>query len=212
MNPYGFGSLIGPLPLYPSGPDHFGLTLVTPPATEPLTLSEAKSHGIIQTAADDAFVTSLIQAARECCERVTERALITQTWKLVLDRFPRNIYGSDAPMRLPRPPLASVTSITYVDTDGTTQTWASSNYLVDTDSEPGRVAPAVNAAWPVSRAQQGAVTVTYVAGYGAASAVPEEIKQRLRNYVAYCYEHRGENLDQDYLDSLFGCFGTGEMR
>ncbi len=61
--------------------------LITPPATEPVTLAEAKVHLRLETALDDDYVTALISAARQYTEQVCWRALVTQTWELVLDSF-----------------------------------------------------------------------------------------------------------------------------
>ena len=49
-----------------------------------------------------------------------------------------------------RPPLQSVTTVTYVDPSGTTQTLASNRYVVDVNNEPGRMAPSVGSVWPVT--------------------------------------------------------------
>lgn len=102
-------------------------------------------------------------------------ALITQTWQLRLDGFP-----TCGAIEIPRPPLQSVTSIEYVDTAGVTQTWDNTLYRVDDFSEPGRITPAYEQSYPSTRPVTGAVTVTYVAGYGDdESAVPALAKSAL---------------------------------
>lgn len=169
----------------------YALSLVTAPAAEPVSRSEAKAHLRIEASVtdDDTLIDALIVAAREHVEDFTRRALVTQTWDLKLDAFP-----CDAYIKVPLPRLQSVTSITYVDTAGTTQTWSSSDYQVDTASEPGRIAPAYGESWPDTRAGQlNAVTVRFVAGYGAASAVPQKIKQAMLLIIGHWYEHR-ENV------------------
>jgi hypothetical protein len=148
-------------------------------------------------------------AARSLCESDpallsggTGRALITQTLALTLDGFPsgwnplagqqanaggyyreRSYLGGSGlrPILLPRPPLQSVTSITYVDaTTGAVLTWDPSLYTVETPSgdyaEPGRIFPTVGQIYPIARAQPGAVVITFVAGYGTAAAVPAALK------------------------------------
>lgn len=170
------------------------------PASEPITTAEAKTNAWIEISDDDTFVDSLIEAARERCERVTGLQLVTATWELYLDEFP----GVDGAIIVPKPPLQSVSSITYLDTTETSQTLATSNYRVDAISKPGRIVPAPGCTWPTTSFVVNAVTVTFVAGYGAASAVPSEIKNRLKTYVMHCYEHRGqEAIDEDFLDSIF---------
>ncbi len=158
---------------------------VTTEATaDPITVEDAKHHCRVDTHDDDAYIKSLIEAATTWCENIQGRAYITQTITAKYDAFPGYF-------ELPRPPLQSVTSITYVDQDGTTQTVDSSTYVVDTHSEPGRITRAYEKEWPYDvRAIENAVVVTYVAGYGAPADVPERIKHAIRLMVAHWYEHR----------------------
>lgn len=137
------------------------IDLTSVPAKEPVTLAEAKLHLNVAAAftADNDLITAIISAARIYCENELDRAFITQTYKLYLDRYPNEIV-------LPRAPLQSVTSITYVDTDGATQTEATSVYQVDVTSEPGRIKPAWGKAWSAIRRQYKSIAVTFEAGYG----------------------------------------------
>ena len=64
--------------------------LLTPPALEPLTLDEAKAYLRVDTAADDDLIAALIAGARIHVEAQTRRALITQSWRLVLDAWPED--------------------------------------------------------------------------------------------------------------------------
>jgi len=100
--------------------------LKTPPAVEPVILSEAKSYLRITDTDDDAFINALITGVRQRFESWTARSLITQTWTLWLDGFPQKS-RKDAPgegyfelpvayfdkadrvLEIPRPPLQSVT-------------------------------------------------------------------------------------------------------
>ena len=65
--------------------------LIDPPATEPVTVAEAKAHARIDIDDDDAMVAALITAARQWVEDTTGRCLITQQWKLTLDNWPASI-------------------------------------------------------------------------------------------------------------------------
>lgn len=160
--------------------------ITSEPSVEPVTLNEARDFMRVDYDDDDALIKELIKAARRHAENVTERAFINQTWTLGLDCF----WGSSV-LYLPRPPLSSVTSITYVDTDGNSQTVAASTYSVDTTHEPGRVWLAYGQTWPTPRAERNAVTVTYVAGYGAAaSSVPETARIAIKMMVSDMYENR----------------------
>lgn len=177
------------------------LRLITPPAVEPVTLAEAKAHLRVTHAGDDALITALVSAAREQCEHILGRALIEQTWELTLDAFPDAI-------RLDHPPIASVTSLSYVDPAGTTQVWPAPNYYLDKASEPGWITPAYGGSWPDVRDQANAVIVRYVAGYGAAAAaVPLAIRQWLLLAIGSLYETRERDdaqrkLPHDFVGGL----------
>jgi len=137
-------------------------------------------------ASDDALLTGLIRAAREWAEGYTNRALITQTWELVLDTWPGTGY-----IDIPLPPLQSITDIKYKDTDGTESTWAATNYITDTDSFVGRVVLAYGCSWPSGTLYPAAgIRVRFVTGYGLATSVPQRYKQAIMLLAAYWYENR----------------------
>lgn len=203
---------------------HYGLVVVTPPANEPISLDAQGEYSRVD--ANDSSQTNtlndFIGTARLHLEERYDRALVTQTLRLTLDKFPGMIGGSidgpgfwfwgggDAPIYLPRPPLQSIISIQYVDGAGVTQTMSSSDYQVDTASQPGRVMPVFGKLWPVTQGpvRLNAVTITYVAGYGGPSSVPAPICSALKTYVQYCNENR-EQHDLEYLDRLFDRFWSG---
>lgn len=131
----------------------------------------------------DPLLSALIKTARMAAEQETRRYLVTQTLDRVLDRFSHVIT---------LPPCQSVTSITYVDQDGITQTLAADQYQVDVSGEPARITPAYGLVWPSPRCQPNAVTVRFVAGYGASAAVPDGIKQWMLMRISTLYENRAE--------------------
>lgn len=155
------------------------------PTTEPLTLSEAKAHLRVDHPSEDTLIAALVQAAREYVEAFTHRALITQTWKLTIERFPSGDY-----IELPKAPLISVGSVQYIDTAGAQQTLATSVYDADTTCTPGVVRLKYDQSWPSTRDVWNAVEITFDAGYGAASAVPEPIKSAIRLLVGHLYANR----------------------
>lgn len=160
--------------------------LITPPAEEPVTLAEAKAHLRLEHDLDDAYVTQLIVAARQYVEKICWRALVSQTWELVLNEFPVSDY-----IELPKGELRSITSVTYVDANGATQTWDAANYEVDSVTIPGRIRLGYLLSWPSgSRTVWNAVTIRYVVGWANAAAVPAPIKQAVLLLVSQLYEHR----------------------
>ncbi len=64
--------------------------LLAGPAAEPLLLPEAKAFLRIVHDDDDALIAALIAAARGQIEALTRRALLSQTWRIVLDRWPKD--------------------------------------------------------------------------------------------------------------------------
>lgn len=161
------------------------LSISSAPAAEPLSTEEAKLHLRITHDEEDDYIDTLITSSRQWAENVTNRALITQSWRLKLSCFPNKV------ILLPKAPLASVSSITYIDTAGTTQTLSSSVYLVDAAQEPGTVRLAYGQSWPAIRSQHNAITVTFSCGYGAAgSSVPASIRQAMLAVLATSYEFR----------------------
>lgn len=161
------------------------LVIITPPATEPITLTEAKAQCRIDGTAEDALMTIYIQAAREQCERLIGRKLITQTVEQRLDAFP------DGEIQLEAVPVVSITSVKYDDGDGVEQTLAGSAYALDSAAYPGGwLQPAVDTEWPLTIDYTNCVRIRYVAGFGAASDVPAPIKAWLLVTVAAMYEQR----------------------
>lgn len=164
-----------------------GLSLVTAPAVEPVTLAEAKAQCNVVIANADALIASLIRAAREHVETATHRPLITQTWDLKLDGFPCGC------IELPLPPVSSVTSVSYVDTDGATQVWSSALYQTDLPAGPfagpARIEPIYGGQYPIARSVLNAVTVRFVCGYGAsAESVPDALRQAIKLMVSHFYD------------------------
>lgn len=170
----------------------WSLSEVTAPAVEPLDVDEVKAHCRIDHSDEDAYVESLITAARKRAETVLKRQLVTATWRLSLPDFPRRLdpdTGLYGVIRLPRPPLASVTQVQYTDPDGASQTVAS--FQTNLYAEPGFICPAYGETWPLVRRVPNAVNIRYTAGYGAdGNSVPAEIKHAIKFMVAHWYENR----------------------
>ena len=142
--------------------------------------------------ADDAVIDGLIDTAIEKLEVCYQRSFIHQTYEYTLDCFP----DYDDPIRPPRSPLVSVASIRYFETSDLTDTggtvWSSTEYYVDTKSEPGRIYP-VNVSWPTGTRTQNVGIVQFVAGYSSTPAgVPDQVKADVKQLVARLYEHRGD--------------------
>lgn len=148
----------------------------------------------------DPEILAWIIGAREYGETFTHRAFITQTW----DDKRRGFPSSGEAIWLPKPPLVSVTSVTYVDTNGATQTWSASLYTVDAPAGPkargGCLVPNYGESYPATRDQVNAVTIRFVAGYGAASTVPTLVKACLKEHVRASWLRGDAKESQKILD------------
>jgi uncharacterized phiE125 gp8 family phage protein len=130
------------------------------------------------TTADPELVRKL-SAARRQVERITRRALVSQTWELQLNGFP-----CGASIELPYPPLVSVISVTYKDTSGAWQTLAATEYVVTSPAGPtaerGVISLAFAKVWPNTYDEADVVKIRFAAGYGAtAASVPEDIREAI---------------------------------
>jgi uncharacterized phiE125 gp8 family phage protein len=164
------------------------LILTTPPATEPVSLAEAKAHVRVTHADDDVYISTLIVSARRRVEARTGLRLITQGWSQFMDCWP---HGGVVDLQLN--PVASVSDvITYGDTD-TPATIDPAHYFLDATSNPPRVVFRSGRfpANPGRRAKGIEVRVT--AGFGAAAAVPQELKQAVLLLVADAFSNRGDD-------------------
>jgi len=170
-------------------------TLVTPPATDPVTLVEAKAHCRVDIDDDDGYLAGVILAARQHLETETRRAFMQQTWDLTLD-YAWPMERIDGCLRnrivLTRPPVQSVTSISYIDTAGAAQTLAADQYkLAKGDTGEWFVEPAYGVSWPYIRREMAAITVRFVAGYGSNPGdVPEPLRQAMLLLIGSWYENR----------------------
>mgnify|MGYP000880045008 CR=1 FL=1 len=181
--------------------------LITAPASDPVTLSEAKAHLRFTSSAEDALITSLIVAARDLCERETGQALLAQTWESSF-----NAFGDE--MLLGRAPVQSITSIKYTDENGAEQTLATTEYVLDNAGQSAaRVVIAPNKTWPnVQTGSINAVRIRYVAGYASANAVPQPIKQWMLLQIGHWFKNResvivgNSMIKSEFVDNLIHAY------
>ena len=157
--------------------------VTTPPSAEPVSLADAKVHLRTvtgDTSEDSAVISPLLSAAREYCENITGRALAAQTVKA----YPQ---GWEDNLRLPRPPVTTVTSIKYYDEDDTEYTLSTDDYQVDTIDgtiqileEPDETLRLLNP-----------IVIEYTCGY---TSLPKTIRQAMLLFIADKYQNRGDEL------------------
>lgn len=145
------------------------------PTEEPITTAQAKSHARIGGSDEDTEIAAKIIEARTMVEGIVNRPLVTRSFRLRRCGFPSGRY-----FLLPSCRASAISSITYVDAAGATQTLSGSQYTLDADSLPGvvRLANGVSS-WPATLAtedpHQPTVTVIYAAGWASAAALPASL-------------------------------------
>ena len=158
--------------------------IVNPPTVEPLTLAETKRWLRVDHTDDDALISNLIKAARERIEARTGRAILAQTWRISLDRWP-----GDGRVTLPVLPILSVAAVRVYDAAGAASVLASTLYAIEPGSEPPVL---VVTSPPVPGRARGGIEIDVVAGYGViASDCPEPLRLALRHLVTQAYTARG---------------------
>ncbi len=158
------------------------LILSVPPEQEPIGLNQAKAHLRVDGDADDELIFGLISSARAFAEETTGRALISQTWVQKLDAWP------EGKVELSRPPVQSIVSIEYLDTEGDLQTMDSADYEISIGMWKTRVVP-VGGSWPATARSLDAIRITFVAGYGlVGSEVPAPITQAMLLMIGQLYD------------------------
>jgi len=167
------------------------LTFVSSTGPEPISIREVK-YNLHQVPEEDHWlVQSFITAARQVCERLIPggKTFATTTWDWKIAGFPDGNL-----IRLPRPPLQSITSISYYSSAGTSTTLSSTAYAVHTATDlPGEVELLPDQAWPATDSREFPVTIRFKNGFGTPEQVPEQVKQAMRLLVADFYENRGDD-------------------
>lgn len=160
--------------------------LLAGPATEPVSLADAKAFLRVDSTEEDALITTLLAAARVHVESVTRRAMIDQNWRVVLDSWPQS-----GEIRLPIGPFRALIAVTVYDQADSATSLSLAQFLPETAGAPGRIIlPGHVEGAPLLR-ERFAIEVDYTAGYGASGAdVPSALKQAMLTLVGHWFENR----------------------
>jgi len=183
------------------------LTREVEPTEEPVEIQEAKIHMRVEEGEtiEDEFIGTLIQAAREHVESETGRAILDQTWSYYLNEWPE---GDE--ILLPYPPLIWTVADSYVkytDSGGTETTLThTTDYVIDTDREPGRIKLAYGKSWPSTTLHpRNPIHIYYDCGWTDPAEVPAMLKVAIKLLVADMYEYREPtvaNVTIEVLDTV----------
>lgn len=163
-----------------------GLVMISGPLSEPLTLDEARAFLKVEATDDDALIQSLVVSSRMEVEAASRRRLITQSWRIVLDRAPPG-----GIVRLGLSPVQSVIAVRSRDATGLATVLGAEAWQVDLASAPPRLRLLAIPA-TLTPAAMAAIEIDVVAGYGAALQVPEALRQAVRLVLSSRYELRGD--------------------
>jgi uncharacterized phiE125 gp8 family phage protein len=170
-----------------------------------VTLAELKSHCRIDSEAEDAYLTHLIDAAQTFIENDTSRRFITQTAQVSLDAWPAatgampwwdgqaqgaiGTFTQSTSLRLPIAPVQSVTSVTLLDEDGAGT--AFTGFYLDKADGYGEIILKKGVAWPTPFRDKGGIIIDFVVGYGVdGTTAPSDLKHAVLLLAAHWYETR----------------------
>lgn len=179
------------------------LTRVGAPASEPVTLEEAKIYMRIDNDNEDALIGDLIVAARMTAEEWLKRSLITQSWKLSYDDncglFARTrnepwVYDM---VRLSMGPVTEITDVSVFDREDNSTSLDSASYYLNASKDELVLTSSVSGI---------RVEISFDAGYGDAGDVPRAIKQGMLAHIASMYDNRGSDGDMALPDQTLGLY------
>lgn len=157
------------------------LTLLSPPATEPITLNELKEHLRVTEPDEDALINGALVAAARSVELRGNLALTPQQWRLSLNAAPGET------LFLPRAPVSAIDAVAIIDSAGAPIAIDASAYEFAA-GPPARLRQA--APWPVPGVKLDGVRIDFTAGYADAASVPSPLKQAVKLLAAHFYETR----------------------
>jgi hypothetical protein len=175
--------------------------LKTPPATEPLTLQEAKAWLKVDHDAEDTLIQLLIATARERCESVTGLSLMIQQWTAYLPYWPmrdeegwwdgvrEGAFVQNLMQEVPlwHGPVRQIDAFTLYDQAGNASVYSAAHYLLDQARD--RIVLQPGAPLPSGERVINPIEITYSTGYDTVSGA---IKTGLLKLIAHLYEHRGD--------------------
>lgn len=167
--------------------------IITGPTAEPVTLTEAKRWlQLDEIGGDDSLIAGLVAAARQNVEAETGLFLMTQTIEQYFDWWPDYRF-----IDLAFGPVQSVTSLSYLDAEGDSQTFDSANYTTDLTSRPARIVLNPSANWPSLGFYPNSINIRYVVGYASAATVPDTLKTAINLQCRMLYDNREDMAIKD---------------
>ncbi len=178
----------------------------TEPQTEPVTAEELRAHLGLDSTEEDAYLESLISAARKMCEEsYLWRCIYPQTCVDYFDGF------DSGGMELRWGPDVVLDSVTYLDADGVSQTLSTDVYELGISHGVYYVRLKFDQTFPSTRDHEDCVTVTYTAGWGSTGsgsgstdAVPAPVLHWIKMYAGWLYDRKNNPAPGEFEHLLSG--------
>ncbi len=164
----------------------FLLSKVAGVVESPVSVENCKLDLKIQHNADDELLEDYIAAACALVggkDGIVGKVLTAENWAL-------KIAGASGCVVLPLSPVQSIVSITYFDAENTAQTLDVDDFYLYGDEDSAFIEPKTGVNWPAVFNRRDAITIEFVAGFGAVDNVPKNITRAIRLIVAHWYENR----------------------
>jgi len=170
------------------------ITETIAPVIEPVSLAEMRTHCRIDTSDHDTILGVMITAARQWVEIHLQRSLVQRTYRA-------DIWDFYSVICLPLPPLSSITSIQYYNTDSPQALTTLDATAYRHDLGYSRIYRDTNVSIPAVSFRHDAVQITFVSGsepssdspQDLAGNVPEAIKSAIKLQAADLFENRETN-------------------
>jgi uncharacterized phiE125 gp8 family phage protein len=170
--------------------------------TDPLTLAFVRDQHLRVTngTLEDAWIRRAIRSSLAAAQKVTNRLLLPQTWDLRMSR------PTCHELEFNKAPVREVGPITYVDSNGDTQTfggspapWELLSTSLQTNQKDSIVLDYAEV-WPTTQSVPYPVTIRLALGYPlneedpAVADIPEDILSGRLLYIGELYKQRSESV------------------
>ena len=173
--------------------------LVSEIGSEPLTLSDIRTHLRLDGSDYDSILTPLIKTSRLIGEKITGRDFIEKEWRTYLDYFPSsNCEG----IQLRKSKLLSITSIQYYDEANTLQTLSSGDYYITNEADYSSIFINHDKSFPRTLFRKQSIIITFRTSF---PNFPQDLKQAMLSVCSYLFENTGDCINEgnSQFKSLF---------
>lgn len=158
---------------------------LTYPNTTIITLQEAKDHLRVTSNDEDMVILDCIKSATNLIETYTGQYFLSGSCVAYLDT---NEFSSYSEVKIWAYPVNEITSVKYLDTNGTEQTFASSNYSTDISSSPARI---LSTTIPSVKSNTlNTIRIYFNVGHLSKESIDPELLGWVKIFTAFFYQTR----------------------